>query len=188
MHSTSNLDDGYMGSGRYLRRSIRKYGILNFNKEILEFFGTRELLIEAEKQVITPEMITDINCMNLMGGGSGGFISVEQQKHRSECAGKAHGERIKNDLEYRIRFLERITKIMLDNIKYGKMLKSKRFTNKKHSEKSKQSIGLANSIKQKGNLNSQYGTCWITNDNENKKIKKEDFDKWIGEGWIKGRK
>jgi hypothetical protein len=41
-----------------------------------------------------------------------------------------------------------------------------------------------------GNDNSQYGTCWIYNPQlkENKKIKKEDIDKWINIGWLKGRK
>jgi len=42
----------------------------------------------------------------------------------------------------------------------------------------------------KGKKNSQYGTCWIFNEElkENKKIKKEDLDKWINKGWVKGRK
>jgi len=77
MHSTNNLEDGYMGSGKRLRYSMRKYGIDNHKKEILEFFETRELLIEAEKKAITPEMITDNNCMNIMSGGTGGFVNLE---------------------------------------------------------------------------------------------------------------
>ena len=48
MHSTSNIDDGYLGSGKRLRYSIRKHGEDNHEKEILEFFDSRELLIEAE--------------------------------------------------------------------------------------------------------------------------------------------
>ena len=64
MHSTSNLEDDYLGSGLVIRRSIRKYGEDNHKKEILEFFDSRELLVEAEKSAITPEMLDDRNCMN----------------------------------------------------------------------------------------------------------------------------
>jgi hypothetical protein len=51
---------------------------------------------------------------------------------------------------------------------------------KKHKEESKSKIGLFNSIAQKGENNCQYGTHWITNGIENKKIKKNDVfpDDW----------
>lgn len=39
-----------------------------------------------------------------------------------------------------------------------------------------------------GSRNSQFGTCWITKDQENKKIKKELLDQYIKIGWIRGRK
>lgn len=52
---------------------------------------------------------------------------------------------------------------------------------KKRKEKYAQ-IGHA-----QGDKNSQYGTCWITNGEENKKIKKEDLDKWLEIGYYKGR-
>ena len=38
-----------------------------------------------------------------------------------------------------------------------------------------------------GEKNSQYGTCWITKFNENKKIKTEELDKYISNGWKRGR-
>jgi len=41
---------------------------------------------------------------------------------------------------------------------------------------------------QQGEKNSQYGTCWIYNDKESKKIKKEQLEEYISLGWIKGRK
>ena len=41
MHSSDNLNDGYLGSGTRLRRSIRKNGKENFKIEILEFFPNR---------------------------------------------------------------------------------------------------------------------------------------------------
>ncbi len=56
---------------------------------------------------------------------------------------------------------------------------------KTHKEETKKKIGESNSISQLGNSNSQYGTCWITNGIENKKIKKTDD---IPSGWSYGRK
>jgi hypothetical protein len=39
-----------------------------------------------------------------------------------------------------------------------------------------------------GETNSQYGTCWITKEGINKKIKKEDLETYQLDGWLKGRK
>ena len=38
-----------------------------------------------------------------------------------------------------------------------------------------------------GQQNSQYGTCWITNGAENKKIRKEELDSWMELGYNRGR-
>ena len=38
VHSTTNLEDGYLGSGKRLRYSIEKHGKENHLREILEFF------------------------------------------------------------------------------------------------------------------------------------------------------
>ena len=41
---------------------------------------------------------------------------------------------------------------------------------------------------QKDEKNSQFGTCWITKNNENKKIKLNELESWIQKEWIRGRK
>ena len=48
-HSTNNLDDGYMGSGKKLRLAKNKYGIEKFTKEYLAFCDTEEKLNWLEK-------------------------------------------------------------------------------------------------------------------------------------------
>lgn len=189
MHSTSNLNDGYMGSGKRLRYSIRKHGIDNHKKEILEFFETRELLIEGEKKAITPEMIEDKNCMNLKHGGEGGFINDEHKQKLFASIIKSRNtyrERLAKDPSFREKHIKNAKKNFMKGHLSGK-IKYDTFTGKKHSEETKKLM----SDKAKtyvGNKNSQYGTCWITKDGFNKKIKKETLDDYIKEGWVSGRK
>lgn len=185
MHSTYNLEDGYMGSGLRLRRSIRKYGTDNHSKEILEFFDSRELLIEAEKNAITSDMIGDDMCMNLMPGGQGGFISEEQQKYRSQCGGKIHAKKMKENQEYRNKVNETVS-LNFKNAHLSGKIKYNTFEGKKHSDKTKVLMSEKAKLRTP-EQNSQYGTCWITKDGLNKKIKKEELDTWIEQGWNKGR-
>jgi hypothetical protein len=58
----------------------------------------------------------------------------------------------------------------------------------KHTVETKKRIGDANSLKQKGEGNSQYGTCWIYNTTGNRKIKKHELEIYLNNGWIRGRK
>lgn len=192
MHSTNNLDDGYMGSGKRLRYSIRKHGKENHVKEILGFFETRELLIEAEKQAITPEMIADKNCMNLKEGGyGGGGIWSERHKKVFTDAGKQNLIKTKEKREISLAKI-RVTKEYRENMSKSLIeyfdVNEGNFKNKRHSEETKQLISEKRKGTGTGETNSQYGTCWITKDGINKKIKKEELDTYLNDGWIKGRK
>lgn len=69
IHSTNNIDDGYMGSGSRLHHAYKKYGIENFTKEILKYFDTREELAQYEADVVTEELVLDENCYNISCGG-----------------------------------------------------------------------------------------------------------------------
>lgn len=188
MHSTNNIEDGYMGSGLRLRRSIRKYGIEQHKKEIIKFFDTRNLLIEAEIKLITPEMILDKNCMNMMSGGTGGWVSKEVQLKCSKAGGKASGEKFKNDENYRLLTLNKLKKASEKLIETGVNKRKGRGKGRTHSNETKKLMSDIRSINGVGKGNSQYGTCWITKEDLNKKIKKEEMDKYKEEGWVKGRK
>ena len=66
IHSTNDLNDGYMGSGKALKAAIKKYGVENFRKDILKFFSSLEELSEFEKFIVNEDLVNDSNCYNLV--------------------------------------------------------------------------------------------------------------------------
>ena len=88
-HTTRNMNNKYLGSGVYLKRSIAKYGIENFKKEILFFCKDREEKFDSEKQLVNEVLVQDPLCMNLAPGGKGGCFPGERasfsgNKHKPE--------------------------------------------------------------------------------------------------------
>ena len=195
MHSTSNENDGYLGSGKILRHSIRKYGVENHTKEILEFLPTREELVLRETEIVNKELISDGKCMNLKEGGTGGFNSETAKKGRL-AVDKILFEKYGTDFKRIIglsyyNLNEKEKEIFKNKIKDGqKKIKydNNTFGGKSHSEETKQLMSEIRKGTGTGETNSQYGTCWVTKDGSNKKIKKEDLETYLNEGWCKGRK
>ncbi len=72
VHSTNDLEDGYMGSGTWLKRAIKKHGEAHFKKEILEFFPSSEEMFLKERDVVNEEFILRDDVYNFKCGGSGG--------------------------------------------------------------------------------------------------------------------
>lgn len=64
------------------------------------------------------------------------------------------------------------------------------WTGKNHSEETKEKMSNSHRGKHDGCLNTQFNTCWVYQPDElmNKKIKKEELDTYLEQGWLKGRK
>lgn len=189
MHSTDNLDDGYLGSGKRLRYSINKYGKENHKREIIEFCDSRAELKVREVEVVNLNEIAKVDCMNLVVGGQGGF-TVEIQR----MGGKATHKAIKKLKETNPEWVEKRRKNISDALKRG-YANGKRdlkfnydWNGVTHTKETKQKISNTKKGTGTGENNSQFGTCWITKDVENKKVKKEDLDQYIKDGWKIGRK
>lgn len=189
MHSTNDLADGYMGSGKRLKRSLNKYGKENHKVEILEFFDSREELKKREKEIVSLNEIAKEECMNLVVGGQGGFTPEQQRLNAEKSNAKQSLLRV-TDLEWANKKKEAISNGLSKSYEEGRRERKYFFdwTGKQHDEETKNKIGVANSEKQKGRGNSQYGTCWITKEGINKKIKKEELELFSKQGWSKGRK
>lgn len=185
IHSTDNLEDGYLGSGKRLWYSINYHGKENHIKIILEYCKNRKELIRREKEIVNEQLLSEELCMNLKPGGSGGFVNEEHRKKFTESNnwGPSH-ERIKWLHENDPKWLEKTKQKIKDGLK-NSGFKHNTFEGKKHSEETKKKMSQSTKGMNIGEKNSQYGTHWITNGVENKKIKK---DVEIPNGWYKGRK
>lgn len=116
------LDDSYMGSGKALRRAINRYGIENFEKQVLESFHSKEDAYNREKDLVKT-VRDDKLSYNLKKGGQGGWDFINdngfhlgdnnimrksaEMREKLSMKGK---ERFKNDLEYRKKILKNIEK------------------------------------------------------------------------------
>ena len=180
-HQTENLDDGYMGSGKYIKRAISKHGIENFRKEILFVFET-----EAEMNAKEAELVVICDeSYNLCDGGQGGFSHINRigqnknhtfKKEEMEKGRKTLKGLLKNP-EYSGEYRKKIS--------VSKKGKSSTFLGKRHTDESKRKISESSKGLCVGEKNGSYGTMWITNGTENKKIKALDN---VPEGWYKGRR
>jgi hypothetical protein len=189
MHKTSNLEDGYMGSGKLIKKAIQKYSIENFTKDILHIFDNEEDMKNKEKELV---VINEMS-YNLCDGGHGGFgyINSNPEKFLTEKRMNAHinvdklknfwSIKYKNDIKFRKECRERAIKA---GLKAKELNPNGTFFGKKHTEETKQKMQKSKNV---GKNNASYGTCWITNGKENKKIKKENLDEFIKLGYYKGR-
>jgi len=203
VHKTEDLNDSYMGSGKHLLRSIKKYGLENFKKEYLAIFDNPEDMFNMESEVVNEDFVNQKNTYNLKIGGCGGgthrvgLTSVKNIKgeivniatddilfvsgvllHPSKGTAS-----LKDTNGNTVRGIKNDPRYLTGELKGT-------FKDKKHTEATKEKISATNKIKLAGKGNSQYNTIWIHNLQlkQNKKIKKEDINEWLDRGWIKGRK
>jgi len=192
-HKTKHLDDNYMGSGKYLKRAIEKLGIENFSKEILFVFDNPAEMYAKEAELVNEEFIAERNTYNLKVGGFGGWDYINSIKkdgpQRSAEYMKTLREAQPLELKQQTMAANRAKYVELIAANGGKAWwdppRGRGFLGKSHTEETKAKMRAAAVDHGQGEANSQFGTMWITNGIENKKIKKSSD---IPEGWARGRK
>ena len=195
VHKTTDLDDGYMGSGKVIKAAIKKYGIENFTKEILAFFDNSADMFAAEKELVTEEFLLREDVYNLRRGGTGGFDYINSSGLNLYGANGKNGTK-------NLMWGDAQKQRMIDNGTYDayretiSAIQKQRIANghKTHFQTSnpmfdpvlrqKHKEALSNISHQQGNKNSQFGSMWITDGTTNKKISNKDT---IPEGWRRGR-
>jgi hypothetical protein len=176
-----------MGSGKILRYAIHKHGIENFTKEILFQFDDEADMNAKETELVTEEFCLREDTYNLCVGGKGGFGYINQNGLSPVNNGsESHRERMRKaalNTNQKLKKRFKDDQEFYDN--WRKSLQGRLptigTTGKRFSEETKDKMSKSKI----GNKNSQFGTFWITDGFENKKLKK---DQPIPKGWYKGRK
>jgi group I intron endonuclease len=137
-HQTKNLDDKYIGSGKLLRRAVKKYGIDNFHKEILFECRSEEHMNTLEKILVVPD--PELN-YNLCPGGKGGFGFLNKTGLNNEGKDqKSIGQKISKALKGKS--FPHLSERMKERHKAG-LVRYDTFTGRKHSEETKRKISEA---------------------------------------------
>ena len=91
-HTTDNIDDGYLGSGKIIKNKIKKYGKSYFRREILEHCTEHNI---NDREIYWIDKLNSMNeniGYNLSLGGTGGNNVKWTVKNRKE-----HSEKLKDD-------------------------------------------------------------------------------------------
>jgi hypothetical protein len=201
-HITSDPLDSYLGSGRLLKRAIRKYGKPAFQKQILHFCDSEEDMNRKEAEIVTEEFCASDENYNLCEGGSGGFSYINRTGRRngfektgsnpSIRASMLHGSikgvaaqalRREADPEWAADVRQKISNSLKKKIARD----GHHWEGRAHSDDTREKMRTvhADNLHQHGEKNSQFGSRWITHPEQgNRKIKKNDP---IPEGWSAGR-
>lgn len=92
VHQTLNPDkfDGYLGCDTWcnrpssylnpkttFQRAVKKYGPINFKREVLHIFDTSQEAFDKEAELVTQEFVDNPNTYNMVLGGKGGVGEIK---------------------------------------------------------------------------------------------------------------
>lgn len=194
-HQTYDINDGYMGSGVHLQRSIQKYGIENFSKTILFQCSSLEEMNQKEAELVNEEFVKRDDTYNVIVGGSNGSWQKIHDAGLHKLGGVNAMAKLKvsNQTPWS-KFWNSLTDE--EKIEWKKQhptaMKSHfpSWKGKHHTEETKLKMSKSKKGTGCGSDNSIYGYHWIHNDELKMRICiPEDLLYWdyIASGWINSR-
>jgi len=139
-HSTDDIDDGYLGTGRLFLRAVKKYGKPNFQrillKECNDIFEAREL----EEMFIKQYNTLYPNGYNLSPKGGLGFKGACHSEETIKKLKLAAKDRPFEKCSMRGKHHNEITKKILREKAIERMTKNPTMKGKKHSEETRKKM------------------------------------------------
>lgn len=164
-HSNKFLGNAYLGSGKLIRRAIKKYGKENFTVELLEEISCKEDMDAREIFWIAFYNSTDHTIgYNI---SEGGFVNRTMRGENNPFYGRHHSEESK----------KKVSESKKGNIPW----------NKGKTKKDDERIALyAKNLTGVGRSNTK-GTIWIHFNGSSKMVQPEQLQSYLQEGWVVGR-
>ena len=191
-HKTHDLNDGYMGSGKYLGYAIAKHGTENFRRDILFECDSEDEMNELERLLVDNDFIAKKCTYNISVGGKGDFKHVnsrgkniyrnhrETSRKNMAIAQAANIHKWKHDKQYRA---EQSLKISA-RMKLHYELNDSHWLGRHHTEESKRKIGEKNKLSLLGSANGMFEQKWINDGISNSLIHKLEN---VPVGWMLGK-
>ena len=139
IHSTNDLNDGYLGSGSTFKNALKRHGRKNFEKRIFCFLPTKKAALKLEAELVVDPSKNRM-CYNVAPGGLTGMAHTEEAKAKISSSKKGivftaeHRAKISAALKGRTIPREVVEKT-------AKALKGRKFT-KEHVAKIQKSRGV----------------------------------------------
>jgi len=149
-HQCKSLDDGYLGSGKAINRAIKKYGKINFKREVLFTYNNFDDMNKKEIELVNEEFVALDSNYNLQTGGSNGSFkhSEETRAKISEALKGRKGKKISEENKAKLSAANKGNKYRKGR-KHSEETRAKMSAankgrkGKKHSEESKRKMSEA---------------------------------------------
>jgi hypothetical protein len=199
VHQTTDLADGYMGSGVLLRTAIGKYGEENFEKIILKYFDSAEEMFHEEAEIVSQSFVKRSDTYNISEGGKGGHGPNARRSWLLE-----------NDPEWRAAYSKKLSEsVPKPTAEHQRQVAETNRRNKTgacfnpeiRAEMNRRSWSSPEARQrraetrqrncfQQGENNSMYGKVWVYSEEQQKsfRIPQEQLPEYIAQGYRKGRR
>ena len=194
-HTTRRKKDSYKGRGKLLVDYYKKYP-RDYIKEIISYHNSQEELDNAEYDIIHPWLGNPM-CLNICEGGKGKGFRYHTEETKQKLRGKPSwikGKKMSEEFCKKVSESlkgRHLSKEQIQKIKEKNTGKKRTEEQKEHyrqatlgnvvSEETRKKISEANKLNHKNRI-------WINKDNVQKWINMSEYQKYISEGWNKGRK
>lgn len=199
-HTTFNLNDKYLGSGREIKKAVIEFGRENFRREILFIFDTLDDMVKRESEIVTDEFRKREDTYNLaLGGGCFGMLGVKLSEETCEKMSKSH---VGKKRIFTPEHCENLSKSKKGKPQKPEHIEAKRLAcigmkRKPHSEETKIKMRetkkanpyIITDARRKQLRDSGRDRIWISNMEfeKTKLVKSSELEKYLNDGWIKCR-